>query len=292
MTSISAAPTGYFDWAATTMRVGRVHLKVRDLARVAGFYRDSLGLTVLEQTSGRIGLGVGDSVMVDLIGDPGFAPLDRRAAGLFHTAFLLPTRADLGRWLGFAAENGIGLAGAADHKVSEAVYLADPEGNGIEIYADRPMTEWGDTEGGITMSNAPLDLPGLVAAGGSGAWTGMPADGIIGHVHLQVGDLAQAGLFYGDVLGFDVTCRYTGATFFGADGYHHQLATNIWNSRDAGPRSAEMAGLDRVDLVVPDDALRARIADRAHRNGLAPARQADRLTLTDLWGSTISLGAV
>jgi len=228
---------------------------------------------------------------VELVGDPGLVPGDRRTAGLFHTAFLLPTRADLGRWLGFASQNDIRLAGAADHKVSEAVYLADPEGNGIEIYADRPLAEWDGGDSGFAMTNDPLNLPDLVAAGGEGAWTGMPANAFIGHVHLRVGDLTQAELFYGDALGFDVTCRFAGATFFGADGYHHQMAANTWSNRSAGPRSADMAGLDRVDLLVPDEGIRARIADRARRSGAAVELQADRLVLTDPWGVAIGLGA-
>ncbi len=132
-------PETEFDLGAAPMRIGRVRLKVRDLAGVSGFYQDVLGLVPVGQSAGRVVLGVSGKPLLELVGDPGLAPLDRREAGLFHTAFLLPDRASLARWLGFVAQRRIRLLGASDHRVSEAIYLADPEGNGIEVYADRPV---------------------------------------------------------------------------------------------------------------------------------------------------------
>jgi catechol 2,3-dioxygenase len=277
-----------FGLDAAPMRIGRVRLRVRDLPGVAGFYRDTLGLVPLEEAAGRIVLGTAATPLLELVGDPGLAPLDRRQAGLFHTAFLMPDRASLARWLRFVAERGIRLHGASDHGVSEAIYLADPEGNGIEVYADRPVSAWRSVGGQIDMPSDPLGLEGLLATA-DGPWTGMPAGGVVGHVHLQVGDTATAERFYRDLLGFEVTCRYPGGSFFGAGGYHHQLAANSWNSRGAGQRPDRMAGLDRVELVVRDRAVRSAIEERARAAGLGTAAASDGTVLRDPWGTAIAL---
>jgi catechol 2,3-dioxygenase len=217
---------------------------------------------------------------------PSLAPLDRREAGLFHTAFLLPDRASLARWLGFVAQQGIRLLGAADHRVSEAIYLADPEGNGIEVYADRPVAHWRSVDGQLDMPSDPLDLQALLAVG-DGTWAGIPVGSVIGHVHLQVGNIPTAERFYRDLLGFEVTCRYPGGSFFGAGGYHHQLAANTWNSLGAGPRPDRMAGLDSVELVVRDVATRSAIEARAA--GLRREPDSDGTVLRDPWGTAITL---
>lgn len=284
----SAAP-GMFDMEAAPMRIGHVQLRVRNLVLVAAFYRNVIGLTPIEERPNRVSLGIGGAVLLDLVADPHAVPGDRRAAGLFHTAFLLPDRADLGRWLKFAANEGIELQGAADHRVSEAVYLADPEGNGIEIYSDRPVEEWPVVGGRFDMGNERLDIPGLIDAGSGAEWAGMPVGSRIGHMHLQVGDLSVAEPFYGDVLGFDVTCRYRGATFLGAGGYHHQVAANIWNSSGAGPRSAAMSGLAGIEIVVLDATVRAAIEDRARQAGYPLERSAGGTVLRDPWGIALTL---
>lgn len=183
---------------------------------MSGFCQEVLGLApTAEAADDRVTLGAAGTPLLGLVGDPGLAPLDRRAAGLFHTAFLLPNRASLARWLGIAARRQIDLHGASDHRVSEVIYLADPEGNGIEVYADRPVAEWRPVGGQIDMPSDPLDLQDLLAAGGA-TWGGMPAGSVVGHAHLQVGDTAAAERFYSDLLGFEVTCRYPGGGFFGA----------------------------------------------------------------------------
>ncbi|WP_207540407.1 VOC family protein [Sabulicella rubraurantiaca] len=283
-------PEPSFDLSAAPMRIGRVRIRVRDLAQASGFYRDVLGLVPLGQSDRHAVLGTGGMPLLELIGDPGLAPLDRREAGLFHTAFLLPDRASLGRWLHFASERGVALDGAADHVVSEALYLADPEGNGIEIYVDRPVSAWRRTGSRIEMPNDPLDLEGLLASA-DGPWTGMPDKGAIGHVHLQVGDTALAEHFYGDLLGFQVTWRYPGASFFGVGGYHHQLAANTWNSRGAGPRTEDMAGLDAVELVLRDATARAAIEVRARAASLGVGTEGEARVLRDPWGTAIVLTA-
>lgn len=170
-------------------RIGKVTLIVRDLDRVAAFYERALGLERVEQYADLVRLGTGGCVLLELRHDPGSRPRTGREAGLFHTAFLVPGRADLGAWLAFADKEKLSILGASDHLVSEAIYLADPEGNGIEIYADRPSAEWPRPNGMIQMPSNPLDLRNLVDAVGGRIWRGFPTGGSIGHVHLQVGGI-------------------------------------------------------------------------------------------------------
>src|SRR5690606_21160278 len=241
--------TDFFDMSTAPLRVGRVRLKVRDLDAVSRFYRSILGLTQIERDDRRAVLGQDRTPLLVLEADPALAPGDRRQAGLFHTAFLMPTRADLARWVGHIAAERMRIQGASDHIVSEAFYLADPEGNGIEVYADRPVAQWLDSQGRIEMTTEPLDIADLLTAAGDTGWAGFPEAGSIGHVHLQVGDTAAADRFYRDVLGFDIAADYPGASFYGSGGYHHQLAGNIWNSRGAARRPEGMAGLDAVEII-------------------------------------------
>lgn len=288
---IMTKATDFFDMSAAPMRIGKVKLKVRDLDAVSGFYGKVLGLAVMAKDDREVTLGTGQAPLLVLEADPALTPGDRRQAGLFHTAFLMPTRADLARWLGHSAGAGVRLQGASDHIVSEAVYLADPEGNGIEIYADRPVSRWCGADGGIQMTTEPLDVQDLLAAGEGTSWTGFPEDGNIGHVHLQVGDTAQADRFYRDILGFDIAVDYPGASFYGSGGYHHQLAGNVWNSRGAARRPEGMAGLDTVEIIVRDAADIANIMARAESAGIKPANSSEGVILRDPWGIAITLGS-
>jgi catechol 2,3-dioxygenase len=281
--------TDYFDMSAAPMRIGRVTLKVRHLDGVSDFYRDTPGLDVLERTERRATLGSGNTPLLVLNGDPNLAPSDRRQVGLFHTAFLLPTRADLARWLRHVADARVPLQGASDHIVSEALYLADPEGNGIEVYIDRPVPAWLDAKGDIQMTTDPLDVQDLLAASGGTAWNGFPDTGSIGHVHMRVGDTAKADRFYRDILGFKVTVDYPGASFYGSGGYHHQLAGNVWSSRGASPRPDGAAGLDAVEIIVREAAEIDAVAARAKAAGLQPEFDDGTTTLHDPWGTSIKL---
>lgn len=242
--------------------IGTVDLVARDVTRMTAFYRDVVGLEVLERTGGVVWLGAGGRTLLRLISDPAAAPDDPRMAGLFHTAFLLPGRADLGAWVNRAAEIGLEIEGASDHIVSEALYLADPEGNGIEIYADRPRETWAWSDGQVEMATMPLDLEAL-ASSARGLWQGAPDGTIVGHLHLRVGSAAEAERFYGEVLGLDVTNKtYPAARFFAVDRYHHHVGANEWRSRGAGRRPAGMAGLGAFDLVLEPEAHR-RAVERA-----------------------------
>ncbi len=283
------AANDLFDMTAAPMRIGTVRLKVRDLETVSAFYRQVLGLDVIETGTGRAVLGTGDTALLELEGNAALLPPDPRQAGLFHTAFLLPTRADLARWLAHVAETRVPLQGASDHIVSEALYLADPEGNGIEVYADRPQALWRTPSGAVRMATDPLDLQDLLRTAEGTEWSGFPAGGRIGHVHLQVGDTEAADRFYRDILGFDIATRYPGASFYGSGGYHHQLAGNVWNSRRAGMRPDGMAGLDTVEILVRDPQDAAAIAARAEASGIPLDDHPGGLTLHDPWGTRIDL---
>jgi catechol 2,3-dioxygenase len=272
--------------ATAPHRISKVALVVRDLDHVAGFYRDVIGLREISREAGTLRLGTDSTTLVELRHEPSAQVRSPRDAGLFHTAFLLPERADLGAWLAFAAERRVSIQGASDHLVSEAIYLADPEGNGIEIYADRPSADWAWDGDAVRMSTDALDAQDLIRAAEGREWHGFPQGGNVGHVHLQVGAIAPAEAFYGDVLGFDVTARYPGGSFFGSGGYHHQLAANIWNSRGAAPRTERTTGLADVEITVDRDtieAVRSRATGEPERNGES------RLTLRDPWNTSVTL---
>ncbi len=262
--------------ASAPMEIGRVRLIVRDLTRVADFYATALGLEKLSADASQVTLGAGNRALVELSGDRSARVRSPREAGLFHTAFLLPKRSDLGAWVHHASESRLPVQGASDHKVSEAIYFADPEGNGIEIYTDRPRVAWTDASGAIAMTTDHLDVPDL-AASARGPWTGAPEGTVVGHVHLQVGNVPEAEAFYSGQLGFAITAHYPGAAFYGSGGYHHHFATNIWNSRGAGPRQPG-TGLAGVEVLADAAALAA-----------VTARTGGKTALSDPWGTEITL---
>jgi catechol 2,3-dioxygenase len=253
--------------ASAPIEIGHVALTVRDLPAMAGFYETLLGLDRLSADGSTIRLGNGETLLLELRHDRAAKPASGREAGLFHTAFLMPSRADLGAWLIHTAQSRIGLEGASDHLVSEAIYLSDPEGNGIEVYVDRPRLGWYDAQGRIKMATEGLDLND-VARAAKGPYR-LPEGLVIGHVHLQVGAVPEAEDFYHGQMGLDVTAHYPGAAFYSSGGYHHHLASNVWHSRGAGPRQKGLTGLAEVGL-------------RADK-GLLPAK------MTDPWGIDFSV---
>ncbi len=238
------------------MHIGHVALNVRDMASMTAFYRDSIGLDVLASDAYQAQLGKDGAAFLHLHAMSDAAAPSPRTPGLFHTAFLVPTRADLGRWLAHAAQTGVRLEGASDHIVSEALYLSDPEGNGIEIYADRPRSEWRREGGQIVMDTLPLDLQALLAEGTRqpGPWQGLASGSRIGHIHLKVGDAGAAEAFYADTLGFTPTYRRNGASWLGAGGYHHHIAANHWASRGSAATDGAALGLRTFGITVTDQA--------------------------------------
>jgi len=272
----------------TPLSIGKVTLVVHDLEGVRTFYERATGLHLLASDAASATLGIGSTILLELRRDQAAKSRSRRDAGLFHTAFLMPSRSDLGRWTKHAGEKRLPILGASDHGVSEALYLADPEGNGIEIYADRPSEAWKRTELGIDMPTDPLDIDSLIEGAGTHPWQGVPEGLTIGHVHLQVGAISPAEEFYAGSLGLDITHRYPGASFYSSGGYHHHIATNIWNSRGAPERLEPTTGLADVEIVANDpeilNAVRARVpASRLVKD--SPSR----ISLRDPWGTSISL---
>lgn len=227
-----------------------VTLTVRDLEAVSRFYARALGLTLRETSPSENALESADgAVLLRLKRRPDLPPARPEEPGLFHVAFLLPGRADLARWVRHAQQLGVPLEGASDHLVSEAVYLSDPEGNGIEVYVDRPRASWPRDGEGVAMATRPLDGESLLAEAGadSNPWM-FPAAGRIGHVHLKVGDLAAAESFYRSELGLAVMARYPGAVFLSWGGYHHHIALNVWRSRGAPARQGDGPGLTQIGI--------------------------------------------
>jgi catechol 2,3-dioxygenase len=249
--------------------VGTVRLVVADIAGTGRFYQRVLGLRELRCDGDSVALGVDGAALVELTGRPDAPPRPARSTGLFHLAILVPGRPELARALHRMIGAGWRLSGASDHLVSEALYLRDPEGNGIEIYRDRPRERW-YAEGRVRMATLPLDLDGLARESGpppSGA-DGMPPEARVGHVHLQVADLAETDAFYRGILGFEVTVRdYPGALFFSAGGYHHRVGANTWAGAGAPPPPAGSAGLSSFDVVLPSAEEVERVAARARDTG-------------------------
>jgi catechol 2,3-dioxygenase len=237
--------------ATAPVSVARVGLRARDAERLAEYYRAVVGLAELSRRDGAIVLGSPERPLLVLEPDPSARPDDPRSAGLFHTAFLLPSRADLGRWVKHAIGKQIPIDGASDHLVSEALYLTDPEGNGIEIYADRPRGAWSFKNGGIEMATIRLNIPNLVAEvpAGDPGWKGAPENSVVGHVHLRVGNPAEAEKWWRSEFGFDTMAHYgSQAVFLSTGGYHHHIGANSWQSAGAGRRDPARSGLAWVEL--------------------------------------------
>jgi len=220
-------------------QLGIVSLTVSDLARSLDFYTRTLGMDILAQTDhgATVGVAASSLALLELVELPGAKPQPQFSTGLYHVAILLPSRADLGRWLLHMAADGYPLQGASDHRVSEAVYLADPDENGLEIYRDRPRAEWVWRANNVEMATLPMDIDGVLDAGraasrDSAVWQ-MPAGTTVGHIHLRVGDIARAQAFYHDLLGFDIVMQMPSALFVSAGGYHHHIGANTWGSRGA-----------------------------------------------------------
>ena len=291
------APPGYRLPDGT--QLGVVRLQVSDLQRSVAFYEHTLGLRAIERTATRALLAAheGKRALLELNERAGATPAPRRGrVGLFHFAILLPDRAALGRFVQHLGHIGA-QAGSADHLVSEAFYLQDPDNLGIEVYADRPRNSWRQVGRELMMATDPADIQGIVAAGKGEAWTGMPAGTVMGHVHLHVGDIAQASRYYSDALGFDrMVWHYPGALFFGAGGYHHHLGTNIWAGSNAKPAGPDEAQLLEWTIELPTD----RDVEQAQASLLAAGFQARSLdsaegttvATTDPWGTQIRIRSV
>jgi len=238
--------------ATTPIHVGRVGLRARDAETRAQYYRHILGLEETRRTGAVIALGAAGRELVEIEHAPSLALDDPRSAGLYHTAFLLLDRASLARWAGYAVDQRFAITGASDHLVSEAIYLNDPEGNGIEIYVDRAHEDWPRDNGTIRMGTERLDFAALAAAlpEGDAGWHGAPDGTVVGHVHLRAGDIGEAESWWQSEGGLETMVHYGNqAVFLSSGGYHHHIGNNVWHSRGAGPRGNDRAGLSFVEMV-------------------------------------------
>jgi catechol 2,3-dioxygenase len=284
----SAIPTAA---SRTPLHIGAVGMTGRDLDRLTAYYRDLLGLTVLERTANAVTLGVDGNVLLELTHKPDALPDDPREAGLYHTAFLMPTRADLARWIVHVAKNRVPISGASDHDVSEAIYLDDPEGNGIEVYSDRPPERWRRDGKTIFQKTDPLDIDAIVREidPSTATYPGAPGGLRVGHIHLRVGNVAQAEQFYCGTLGLDVTRRRAGATFISSAGYHHHIGANVWHSDGAGTRNPGRAGLDWFAIEINDRPTLDDLKRRLDATGAAVEAIPGGFVTADPWGTRIRL---
>ena len=247
-------------------RLGTVHLRVADLGRQVAFYTKALGLKVHRQDATSAALGAGREDLLALTLDPQ-ATKARRSAGLYHFCLAVEQRHELGWWLKGLFEQEVQLQGLVDHRMAEAIYLQDPEGNGIELNWDRPRTEWPDPAQLLRLGNGPLDVQGLLDAVEALPVNAIPASARVGHIHLHVGDLEHSKDFYLGLLGLDQVMEIPGqAVFTSAGGYHHHVAFNLWNGRGAQPAPEHATGLDffSFHLTAQDrEAIEARLKAKA-----------------------------
>ncbi len=265
------------------LTLGAVEIVVTDLDRSIRFYERSIGLRLRERDVDVARLGAGGEDLLVLHGRPGAQPAGRHA-GLYHFALLFPTRPDLGRAARRLAATGTPIEGASDHGISEAIYLADPDGNGIELAADRGRERWGDLRDPTTIGPRPLDLAELL---GAVAADDLPdhadRDLRVGHLHLHVGDVGVALGFYRDLVGFEVMTDFGSAAFVAAGGYHHHLGLNVWRGAGVPPAPAGAVGLERWTVRIGAESLAA-LRARLEAAGVAIAGAGDGFVARDPWG--------
>ena len=271
--------------------IGRIRIQVADVERSLAYYGSVLGMRVISRAGNAVQLGAhgDDRVLLELIEKRGARTVPRRGLlGLYHFAVLLPDRAALGRFIAHLTEIGM-YAGMSDHLVSEAVYLTDPDGLGIEVYADRPRESWQIADRQLEMATKPLDVASVVAAAGDRKWDGLPAGTIIGHVHFYVGDIDRASSFYHSGLGLDkIVWNYPGALFMSAGGYHHHVGVNTW-AVGAPPATDDDARLVEWELLVPDSASVQAAAASIATAGYPIEHDGDALVASDEWGIRLRL---
>ncbi|MGF2614714.1 VOC family protein [Rossellomorea vietnamensis] len=248
--------------------VGKVSLKVQNLERSLVFYKEVLGFTILEQTERTASLSAnGKTALLTLEQPADVVTKSGRTTGLYHFALLLPTREDLANFVQHSAEIGLRLA-SSDHLVSEALYFSDPDGNGIEVYADRAHADWDWSNGEVKMSVDPLDFKDLLSIKRNHPWNDLPAETVMGHIHLHVSQLKETEEFYIEGLGFDVVSRFGSQALFISTGeYHHHIGLNTWNGIGAPPPSQNSVGLQSFTLMLPSEKARNEAAGRLRSIG-------------------------
>ena len=273
------------------LRLGPVRLTVSALDRSVAFYQEAIGLRVHRHDAGEAELGDGDVTSVILVEDPRARPAGRHA-GLYHVALLHPTRAELARAAVRLAVSRTPIDGASDHGTHEAIYLPDPDGNGLELAADRPRAAWPTPEEEFSGGGPrPLDVQDLLReVAGEEPAPRIGAGLRVGHVHLHVGDVARALTFYRDVIGFDLYAELSSAAFLSAGGYHHHLGVNTWRGRGVGPAPAHVAGLREWTVELPSAADVADVRARVEAAGATPEEREGGFAVADPWGIVVRFG--
>ena len=289
MNQLGIAPPGFRLPDAT--HIESVRLQIADLTRSVAYYTTVLGMHVLSQSEGNADLGVKTDgrALLRLVEKRGARAVPRRGLlGLYHFAVLLPDRPSLGRFVAHLRDIGA-YAGMSDHLVSEAVYLTDPDGLGIEVYADRPESTWRLVDQQLEMATKPMDVASVIASGEGREWDGMPSGTKIGHVHFHVGDIDEAARFYHGGLGMDkIVWSYPGALFMSAGGYHHHVGVNTW-AAGAPPASGDDARLLDWEVVVPDSGAVQGAAASIATAGFEVDRDGDAMVARDPWGIQLRL---
>ena len=270
--------------------VESLELKIMDIERSIRYYETIIGFRVLEREKKRAVLTAnGKTPLLTLIEPEGVSAKEPHRTGLYHFALLLPNRSDLADFLQSLVKLNVRI-GASDHHVSEAIYLQDPDDNGIEVYVDRDDSNWIWNEKEVHMTTEPLNARDLLQAGTKEGWKGLPEGTIMGHIHLHVGDLAEAEKFYCDGLGFDVVTRYGGqALFISSGGYHHHIGLNVWNGQHIPAASPNSTGLEDYTIVYPDDKDREEAVLRIKALGAEVTKINDIYEVIDPFGMKIHL---
>ncbi|MEK4259637.1 VOC family protein [Paenibacillus sp. FSL H3-0329] len=273
-------------------QIGLVQIRVSNLERSLTFYQNVVGLSVLRQTGRKVEMTADGQNVLLILREIENARVIRpnSVAGLYHFAILVPDRPSLGLVVRNLISSGIEV-GQGDHLVSEALYIQDPDNNGIEIYRDRPKSEWKyDAEGHVMMSTDPVDVDGLLAASEGLSWNGLPAGTVIGHVHFHVGNLNKAKAFYVDLLGFELTANYgSAAMFISAGGYHHHIGLNVWAGQGAPAAPADTVGIDYFTLILANEEERNAVVERVRQAGYAVTEENGNPTFQDPWNIGIRL---
>ncbi|MEZ4512617.1 MAG: VOC family protein [Chloroflexota bacterium] len=274
--------------------IGRVVLSVADLSRSLDYYQRGIGLKLHKRDNGTAYLGVGGDDLLILQEKPGARPA-RGVAGLYHFALLLPSRRELARTIQHLQASNTPIGGASDHAVSEALYLSDPDGHGIEIYRDRPRSEWEYPGGNLLLNTTPFDAEGVMGEldDSEASWTGLHPDTIMGHIHLHVASIPHTELFYNQLLGLDRIARYGAqASFFSYEGYHHHLGTNTWAGEGAPQALATMARLEWYELRIRETAVFDHICHQLARTSYPHQQSDEGIRLADPAGNQILLSQI
>jgi catechol 2,3-dioxygenase len=275
-----------------TLRLGPVHLTVTDLDRSVGFYERSIGLRTHRRGDGEAVLGAGGEDLLVLVEDPGARPAGRHA-GLYHFALLHPSRLELARAAHRLIDTRTPISGASDHNISEAIYLPDPDGNGIELAADRPRETWGDLSDPTAIGGPmPLDMQDLLASvEGEEPRAEASPELTVGHLHLHVGDIDGALGFWRDAVGFEVMTRFPSAAFIAAGGYHHHLGLNTWRGEGVPPQPDGVVGLRHWTILLDDAEAVAAVRERVEGAGAEVEDRRGGFLARDPWRNAVEIAA-